>query len=385
MLTVNGAVKVVRRWWHAPGIGSRTLADDVIDPALDTVSPGVRELACRLNNSAHSFQAAADNLARAALVTMCGEQLRQLVSAEGQRVLAAQQDGTLPTAFRATDCVVDPPADQPHTRLYVGCDGVMVPLITEAEKVRRRQHVRLQRQRSGKRCRPLPPRRKGADLAFKEFKTLVFYDEHGRHWHQVLSRQPRRQIGALLRREAQRLGFRYAHEKIANVDGAPWIREQLLERPDQLPLDGLGLDFYHLSENVHRCRRRVFGEDDAAGQTWANDLLHTLRHAGFAAAWEQLLSWRSGVRGARAKSAADKLLNYISVRQEMIRYPEFTGRGWQIGSGPTESRCKTSTSRLKGRGRRWDARTAEQVASLTTLEGSGQWEHYWATHRAATS
>jgi hypothetical protein len=309
---------------------------------------------------------------------MCGEQLRQLVGAEGQRVLAAQGDGTLPTAFRATDCVVDPQAAQPRTRLYVGCDGVMVPLITEAEKVRRRQSVRQKRQRCGKTCRPLPPRRTGADQAFKEFKTLVFYDEHGAHWHEVLSRQPRRRIGALLRREAQRLGFRYAHEKIANVDGAPWIREQLTDRPDQLPLDGLGLDFYHLSENVHRCRRRVFGEDDAAGQTWAGDVLHTLRHAGYAAAWEQLTTWRSGLRRARDKQAADRLLHYVSVRQEMIRYPEFADRGWQIGSGPTESRCKTSTSRLKGRGRRWDARTAEQVAALTTLEDSGQWRLYWA-------
>jgi hypothetical protein len=82
-------VKVVRRWWYAPGVGSRTLADEIIDPALHTVSPGVRELACRLNNSSQSFQTAADNPARAALLTMCGEQLRQLVIAEGLRGFAS--------------------------------------------------------------------------------------------------------------------------------------------------------------------------------------------------------------------------------------------------------------------------------------------------------
>jgi len=26
-------------------------------------------------------------------------------------------------------------------------------------------------------------------------------------------------------------------------------------------LDALGLDFYHLSENVHRARRKAFGEE----------------------------------------------------------------------------------------------------------------------------
>ncbi|MCA8998219.1 MAG: hypothetical protein KDA80_14570, partial [Planctomycetaceae bacterium] len=41
---------------------------------------------------------------------------------------------------------------------------------------------------------------------------------------------------------SRRLGFRFAKEKIANVDGVSWIKTQLIERPEQLPLDGLGLD-----------------------------------------------------------------------------------------------------------------------------------------------
>jgi hypothetical protein len=63
----------------------------------------------------------------------------------------------------------------------------------------------------------------------------------------------------------------------------------------------------------------------------------------------------------------------------MINYPEFIAKGWQIGSGPTESRCKTSTSRLKGRGRRWDAANAEAAAALTTVRDSHQWNLYWGT------
>lgn len=38
--------------------------------------------------------------------------------------------------------------------------------------------------------------------------------------------------------------------------------------------------------------------------------------------------------------------------RDMIQHPEFVARGWPIGSGPSESRCKTNASRLKGRGRR---------------------------------
>jgi hypothetical protein len=379
MLTVNGAVKLVRRWWHAPGVGSLAPVDELIDPHSHTVSLGVREMACRLNNDSASFDKTAENLARTALIRMSGERLRQLVIAQGQAVLRAQQENTVPTAFRAVECVVDPHAAQPLTRIYAGLDGVMVPLITEAEKVTRRHNVRQKRQRRGKVSRPLPPRRRGADQSFKEFKTITFYDEHGEHWHESLSRRSRLRIGALVRREARRLGFQYADEKIANVDGASWIKTQLTERADQLPLDGLGLDFYHLSENIHRCRRRVFAEESPEGSAWAESLLHTLKHDGWESAWDSLTSWRATLRSRTQKAAADRLLNYVSERREMIAYPEFRERGWQIGSGPTESRCKTTTSRLKGRGRRWDASNAEAVAALTTLHESGQWPLYWKT------
>jgi hypothetical protein len=140
----------------------------------------------------------------------------------------------------------------------------------------------------------------------------------------------------------------------------------------------LGLDFDHLSENVHRARRQVFGEESDAGKSWAVELLHTFKQAGYQPAWDRLVAWPSACRGKK-RAAADHLLNYVSPRWDMINDPEFQRRGWQIGSGPTESRCKTSTFRLKGRGRRWNRRNAEAVAALTTLADSHQWPLYWLT------
>lgn len=379
VLTVNGSVKMVRRWWHGVGVGSVVPMEAVLDSQQSTVSVGVREMACRLNNDGTSFDSTAENLDRTALVKMSGEQLRQIVLAAGTTVLQAQQDNAIPTAFRAAECIVDPsvPKEKQMTRIYTGLDGVMVPLVTDAEKVKRRKDIKVKRQRSGKKCRPLPPRTKGSDLAFKEFKTIVFYDERGKHWHEVLSAKSRTQVGAVVRREAKRLGFAFAKEKIANVDGATWIKTQLTDHAEQLPLDGLGLDFYHLAENVHRCRRVVFGADDKAGQDWAATLLHTLKHDGWETAWDQLTRWRSTLRGKVKKAGADRLLNYVSDRRDMINYPEFQQKSWQIGSGPTESRCKTSTQRLKGRGRRWNKSNAEALAALTTLKDSNQWNLFW--------
>ena len=377
VLTINGRIHLVRRWWHSPISGSLAPADQVIDWEQRTVSPGVREMACRLNNDSNSFDRTADNLERTAQVSMSGEQLRQLVLAEGQAVLAAQDAAAIPTAFQAEACVVDPAQPDGPTRMYLGVDGVMVPLVTEAEKVKRREKAVKKRRESGRRQKPLPARQPGADRPFKEFKTIVFYDEPGEHWHERLWRGSRRNVGPVLGREAERLGLARADERVANVDGASWIRERLEERPYQLPLDGLGLDFYHLSENVHRCRRAIFGEEEDAGKSWADELLHAFKHEGYDTAWESLVAWRASIRGKKSREAADRLLNYVSERRDMIQYPEFQEKGWQIGSGPTESRCKTSTSRLKGRGRRWDAKNAERVAALTTLKDSNQWNLYW--------
>jgi hypothetical protein len=190
--------------------------------------------------------------------------------------------------------------------------------------------------------------------------------------------------GRLMRREADRLHFRQATERVANVDGAPWIREQLQFHLAEL--DGLGLDFYHLSENVHRARRGVFGEESSAGKAWVDEVLHQFKHQGYDAVWEPLVQWRAKLgRSPQKRQAADRLLHYISARREMIRYPEFRDQGWQIGSGPTEAQCKLTVGRLKGRSRRWDRLNAAAVAALDSLERSGQWHKYWATPGTAAA
>ena len=337
-------------------------------------------MACRENQGATSFEKAAENLARTAQITMSGEQLRLLVEVEGRQVQAAQQATAIATAWTSKDCeVVENGRKVPgKTRVYTGCDGVMVPVITQAEKQKRRASVKAKRRKCGRKRRPLPPLRKGADQAWKEFKVVYFYNEDLRRQHVAVTHLNHEAAGRLMRREADRLDFRHASERVANVDGAPWIREQLQYHLAEL--DGLGLDFYHLGENVHRARRVMFGEDSAEGKTWADELMHTFKHDGYDAVWEQLVQWRAKLgRSATKRKAADRLLNYVSERREMIRYPSFLANGWQIGSGPTEAQCKLTVGRLKGRSRRWDRPNAAAVAALDSLERSGQWHLYWKT------
>jgi len=380
VLTINGRVTTSRRYWYSSQTGSVVPADEHVNRSGATVTSGVREIGARLNNDAASFDRAADNLLRAAQITISGERLRQMIQEDGRVILEAQRVNGVPPAFTATDCVVDATQPNSTTRLYNGVDGVMVPVIKDEEKQRRRDKTEQKREAKGLPIDTLPERTSGCDEAFKEFKAIVFYDERGELWHETLRFCRRPETGEVIRNEAARLNFSDATERISNVDGATWIREQLEDlHPDRLELDGLGLDFYHLAENVHKCRRSVFGGNSEDGQQWAGELLHVLKHDGYQPAWDTLVEWRAALnsRSQTIKTEADRLLNYIQERQAMIGYPEFLNKGWQIGSGPTESRCKTTTSRLKGRGRRWNPLNAEAVAAHTTLKDSGQWNNFW--------
>jgi hypothetical protein len=185
VLTINGRIQLRRCWWYSESQGSSAPSDDLFNHQGQTVTGGVIEMAARLNNDGTSFDSAAENLARTAQVKMSGEQLRKLIIQAGKAVIASQQRNEIPTSFQAADCRADPINPSSPSRIYTGGDGAMVSSITDAEKVKRRNTIKAKRQRSGNKYRPLPPRRPGTNVAFK---AVVFYDEHGKHWHERLTR-----------------------------------------------------------------------------------------------------------------------------------------------------------------------------------------------------
>ena len=367
-----------RRRWHCSVHGTLTQVDRKLMAAKQAVSLATREMICRLNQASASFRKTAANLARLAQITTSAESIRQWVESEGKAVVSAGHRGVLQPAWESQDCRL--PSGQ--TRVYVGSDGVKVPVVTEAEKAtrhKRHQAKRRKLKQKGRCLRRLPRRKTGADQAYKEFKLVVFYDESNQHRHCIATRYDHRMAGVIMSREARHLGLKKADERIGNVDGADWIRNRLQDA--DLELHGLGLDFYHLSEHVHKARRETFGENHDEGRQWAGSLLHTVKHEGYDAMWDQLATWRIRWRSKTKKAAANRLMHYVVNHRDMIDYPRFLRKGWQIGSGPTEAMCKTTTARIKGSGMRWDSDNAEAVMALDSLQQSRQWENYWKLQR----
>lgn len=371
ILTVNGHVGIDRRHYHCPSEGTSTPSDAMLDAVEATVSLGVREMCARVNADSKSFDRAAATLQRTAQLGLSGEALRKIVECDGKLVLQLSESGGLSPNWSSRFCI----GPDGRSLVYVSSDGFMVRLITNAEKVARREKVVAKRRRCGKKRRPLPPRKSGTDEKYKEFKAVMFYDHTMEHRLISVTRKNCQEAGRLMARNADRIDFAAADDRVANIDGGPWIVGQIEKR--RLPMTATGLDFYHLGEYVHKTRRSLFGEEDVAGKTLAGTLLHTVKHEGYEPFVQKLLETRKQCHSTGKRKAVDGLLGYVLEREEMIRYPEFLAHGWQIGSGPMESQCRVVPDRVKGPGKRWDAVNAEAVMAFETLHQSEQWSDFW--------
>jgi hypothetical protein len=336
-----------------------------------TVSLGAREMCARVNADSKSFDRAAATLKRTAELSLSDEALRVIVESDGKLVLQLTEAGELMPDWTSRLCL----GPDGGTLVYLSSDGFMVPLITNAEKIARREKVVQKRRTCGKKRRPLPARKRGTDQPYKEFKAVMFYDHTMDHRLVSVTSGNCSEAGRIMRRDAGRINFRAADNRVGNIDGGPWIIGQIQER--RLPMTATGLDFYHLGENVHKARRIIFGDENESGKQFASDVLHIVKHEGYEPFWEKLLDTRKQCRSAGKRKAADGLLNYVCERRKMIQYPLFLSHGWQIGSGPMESQCRVIPERVKGPGQRWDTDNAEAVMAFEALHQGNQWTGFW--------
>lgn len=366
-----GHVEIVRRIWWRQGRGALAPADKWLNDDAPRISLGARERCCRIGRHPQGFKRSAEDLQRLAGWSVSPERLRQIVEREGERVGRLRESGALRPGWSSSDCRVRP---RGPSRVYVGVDGFMAPMVTQAEKqkraaARRRGHPR----KRGRRCR------RGHAERYKEFKLAGFYDQDKQRRQVAATGGNPESLGRLLRRAGRRLGVERADEVVGIVDGAPWIRSQL-ERFRQC--DHIGLDYYHFSEHVCETARICFGEGSAPAAAWRKRVLDLALETGVDEVLDEITQTRRRMRAASKREALRRLRNYVGERVAMIRYPESRAKGWDIGSGPTEALCKTMAARLKGSGMRWDPAGAEAMLDLTALEDSNEWEAYWQLQSA---
>jgi len=388
-----GHVEVRRRVWWRKGQSVAAPADEWLNGDAPRISLGACERCCRIGRHPRGFKRSAADLQRLAGWSVSPERLRRIVEGQGQRAAKLRESSEFSPQWSASDCRVSP---QGVSRIYVGVDGFMAPMVTQEEK--RKRAASRRRAAESKRRRENPDSqggerkrdscektrgcvrgrrrrmRRGHSERYKEFKLATFYDQDKQRRRVSATGGNAERLGGLLRREGRRLGVARADEVVGIVDGAPWIRNQL-ERFGEC--DHIGLDYYHFSEHVSEAARNCFGEGTEAASAWRQRVLALALESGVDEVLDEITQTRQRLRAKTKREVLRRLRNYIGERVAMIRYPDSRAKGWDIGSGPTEGSCKTMAARLKGSGMRWDPAGAQAMLDLTALEDSNEWEDYW--------
>jgi len=349
------------------------------------LSLAVREMCCRIATDSGSFVRAAANLDRLAQVKLSDEKLRQLAESEGRAVLAWHEHEQLEFDFDARKCLTNQTEDGSiKSRVYVGIDGFMLPMVTDGEMGKRFEKA-VARRKTLKRTKGVRrgklKRRAGAAQRYKEMKLVTIYDQDKTHRLVRATRCGVKPAGRLIREMSEDVLLGQAQEVVAVTDGAEWIanlvQANLPEKTTAI------LDYFHASQHAHQTRRTVFGEDNAEGTEWVDRLLGALCNQGWDSAWELLVQTRSMLRSKTRRKSLDDLMRYLIERREKVDYLSFRAAGYDVGSGPTESMCKSLSRRMKGIGMRWTGRNAESMVALESLHQSNLWPVYWSTRLAA--
>jgi hypothetical protein len=373
-MTVNGRLDFRRTvYWNA-SLGTVVPLDILLGITTSKYSPGVREMCCRESLSC-AFGPAGKNLKRTAQLTISDFAIRTMVESQGQHVLTQQVWGQVRPDFVAEDCV--------DKTVITGADGVMVPLVTDTQKCKRRETEKRKRSEQGRKSTARPGRpRRGSDGPYKEFKVVAFYSKDKKHQYAIGTSGNHKKLGRIMRREAARVQLGDAAVKYSVTDGAGWIRKQYNQ---QLPmLDENILDYYHLQEHVTETGHILFGEGTAESAAWREKTMGVVWEQGSLVMLDRLGELLKTLRSAKKREAVKALRKYIGSRVDMTDYPSFRARGYDTGSGPTESVCGRLTQRLKGSGMRWERPNAEGMMALASVYYSGQWDAYWKQLRKAS-
>ena len=184
-------------------------------------------------------------------------------------------------------------------------------------------------------------------------------------------------LGRQLHREALEVGWATADQHIALSDGGSGL-EQFFKR--FFPKAVCILDFYHAKEYLVELGQALYGEDESARQTWLDDVCHRLKHEGGPTVRRRLEELDLGTASAAVREVHRQAVQYFRNHEHRMDYPTYVRNGWQIGSGPVESACKTVVgNRLKGGGMRWGEDGSDAVCHLRALYLSEPacWESFW--------
>jgi len=337
--TLFGWITVKRAYYHCPGCGESLFPYDVVSGlGSEQLSAGLAKVCCLLAVD-DSFEQSSRKIEAITGQKVSDNTIERLAYQVGS-VAQGQQNQQLQRFFEDKQI---PESQTKPERLYVAVDGTTVHetdgwhetkigvIYFEDERKQRKSHY------------------------VGRFETSETFG-----WHVWL--------------EACKYGFRQADEVIYLGDGAGWIRT---EHHRHFGRTTFIIDWFHASEYLWDCGKKLYGEGTEATKQWVKKHLDLLWDGWTKKLLDDLKELRKKHRGSK-REAVDTLIRYISSNEEEMCYDVFREKGYDIGSGAVEGACKNVVGkRLKQSGMIWTRLGSSSVLALRVSWLNDEWEQLW--------
>jgi hypothetical protein len=361
ILTILGPVRFRRALHQCPACGqTRYPADEVLDVAGTSRSPGLRRMMARAGSQTTFKEGAADLRLYAGLPISPKdvERVAERLGAETEAWAARERLALL---------AAEPPAAGTKSIpvLYIEPDGTGVPMVPP--------------ELAGRRGKQPDGSARTREAKLGSVFTQFVNDEEGRP---IRDPESTTFVGAIesaedfavrLFAEAVRRGLPQARRVVVLSDGAEWIKNLVAEYfPQALHI----IDLFHAKEHVGELTKLLFPTDPNQRQRCRLDWWTALdegRIKDLAREATALLP-----DNPTAREDAESHIHYLEKNKDRMRYAEFRALGLFVGSGVVEAGCKTMIGqRLKRSGMEWSVRGANAIIALRCTLNSGRFEEFW--------
>jgi uncharacterized protein UPF0236 len=344
VVTTLGAVDYRRPRWRCDECHQECYPhDDVLCFLEHRVSWALAKIASRMAAQLGSFEEARDTLLVDYGVSLAKETVRDVAEGAGQRVL--EQEDELRKRIQERQAPL-PESEQTPAKACVFADGTNVHTDGDWHEIR--------------------------------VATVTTEDAAGK----PMTRQSRArflpvdEVAWVLLLMAREVGYANAPLRAFIADGAQWlwrVAEQYFGSAVQI------LDWYHLTEHVHKAANVLWGEGTDDAKQWSKRVKDELWEGRGNMALELVRVELTKVRSPSKREALQELETYLEHNLSRIDYPRYRELKLPIGSGQVEAQCKTLVgARCKQAGmRNWTYAGAEGLLRMRAAKHDGSFDTLW--------
>lgn len=294
------------------------------------------------------FAQAATTLEMLTRVSLSAASLERLSVAIGTSLRSHQQE----QAQKHQSGMLPVPKEKRPQRLYIGLDGVFVPLRDAWKKDKSQGELSC---RYGE-CK--------SGVVYEAFQDEFGKDSRVRTHAYVATLDKVEDFAPLLGTLAHQQGHHLAKEVIVLGDGAAWIWQLAAK---QFPQAIQIVDFFHAAEHLGKVAEARFGQGTQEGKLWQSSRLEELKKNQLVKVLAEIKAWRP--TNASKKQLRQSTYAYFVNNAERMRYETFLAKGYHIGSGVVEATCKhVVAQRLDQAGMHWRQESAEAIVALRAAQ-----------------